>query len=72
MSRVLLRAVVVEGDDDTISARIGVTDPHVAGCTRCMAVFALRLSSVFLKAIEDLKQEEEDDGDAPVERGCLH
>jgi hypothetical protein len=72
MAKTMMRAVVVDDGDGRVHVRLSVTDEHTANCPSCMAMFALRFSSAFLNAIEEMRSEDsEDDADEPSQH-ALH
>lgn len=72
MSRVLMRVMVVEDNEGTITVRLGVADEHTAHCPNCMAMFALRLSNAFLGAIEEMRQDASEDNADEQPGHALH
>jgi hypothetical protein len=73
MAKTMMRAVVVDDGDGRVHVRLSVTDEHVARCPTCLSLYALRLSSAFLNAIEELRSDdaEEDTADEPSQH-ALH
>jgi hypothetical protein len=71
-TEVMLSCTVVDDGDGHVHVMLGLKDPHLQHCPSCLAMYALRISSAFVDAIDQLRRDDREPGEARGEHGHLH